>query len=105
MTIAELYEELKSLGLPVAYYQFEEKVTPPFIAYYFVNNNNDLMADNQNYAEISEYRVELYTVKKEPATEKLLEDKLKELRLPYSKYSEYIESEEMFQLIYQIQII
>lgn len=104
MTHNELFAELKTLGLPVAYYEFDEPVTPPYIAFYF-SSSNDLMADNQNYAEISEYRIELYTDKKDLATEKLVQDKLKELKLPYSKLEEKIEEEKLYQVIYTIQII
>lgn len=109
MTQAELYAALKSLGLPVAYSEFvstpENPAPPPlFICYQFANSD-DMMADNQNYVEISNFDIELYTNKKDPATEKLVQDKLKSLSLPYSKSETWIDSEKMFQVIYAIQLI
>ncbi|MFT9496609.1 hypothetical protein [Anaerosolibacter sp.] len=109
MTQAELFQALKSTGLPVAYGEFEDSKEnpappPPFITYQFVNGN-DLRADNHNYIEISNFQIELYTKLKEPLAEKKVQDKLKELRLPYSKVEAYIESEKVWQIIYEIQLI
>ena len=109
MTQAQLYTALKSLGMPVAYREFidtpENPAPPlPFITYQFANDG-DLKADNQNYLAISNFQVELYTAVKDPTREKLVQDKLKEMRLPYSKLEEWIDTEKMLQVIYQIQLI
>lgn len=104
MTQEELYIELNSLGLPLAYYDFEEEVEMPYLVYLF-SYSDDLMADNQNYKEISNFQVELYTDKKDLISESKVENKLKELRLPYSKLETRIESENMFQVVYTIQLI
>src|SRR5690606_12930439 len=104
MTQAELYQALKSLGMPVAYGSFSSPVSPPFITYQFAYNS-DMMADNQNYVEISNFQVELYTNKKDLAVEKLVQDKLKELGLPYSKVEAWLDDEKLFQVIYEIQLI
>lgn len=104
MTQAELYQALKSLGMPVAYGSFSSPVSPPFITYQFAYNS-DMMADNQNYVEISNFQVELYTNKKDLTVEKLVQDKLKELGLPYSKVEAWLDDEKLFQVIYEIQLI
>lgn len=104
MTQAELYAALKTLGMPVAYGEFTEPTTPPFITYQFAYNN-DLMADNQNAIGLDNFQVELYTKKKDLAKEKLVEDKLKELCLPYSKVETWLDEEKMRQVIYEIQLI
>lgn len=104
MTQAELYQALKSLGIPVAYGSFSTPVTPPFITYQFAYSS-DLIADNQNYVDISNFQVELYTAKKDLAAEKLIQDKLKELGLPYSKVETFLEEEKLYQVIYEIQLI
>lgn len=104
MTQAELYQALKSLGMPVAYGSFSTPVTPPFITYQFAYSS-DLIADNQNYVDISNFQVELYTAKKDLAAEKLVQDKLKELGLPYSKVETFLEEEKLYQVIYEIQLI
>lgn len=109
MNQAELFQALRSIGLPVAYREFKEGPNnplpaPPFITFLF-SYANDMMADNQNYLPIDNFQVELYTNLKHPPTEKMVEDKLKELGLPYSKTEAYIESEELIQIIYEIQLI
>lgn len=104
MTITELNQALKTIGLPLAYHSFKSAPMPPYLVYLF-STSEDLMADNQNYAEISNFQVELYNTKKDPATEKLVEDELKEFRLPYSKTETYIESEGLFEVLYLIQVV
>lgn len=109
MTQAELYQALKSIGLPVAYGEFIDTPenpapSPPFITYQYAYSG-DMIADNQNYLEAAFYQIELYTDKKDPATEKLVENKLKELRLPYSKIETWLDSENLRQVIYEVQLI
>ena len=109
MTQSELFVALGSLGIPVAYSEFvstseNPAPAPPFITYQFTNDD-DFKADNHNYVEISSFNIELYANKKDPVTEKLVQDKLKELRLPYSKSETWIDSEKMFQVVYTIQLI
>lgn len=104
MTQAELYAALKSLGMPVAYGEFTTATTPPFITYQFAYSN-DMQADNHNYIEISNFQIEVYTKTKDLAAEKKVQDKLKELRLPYSKIETWLDSENLRQVIYEVQII
>ena len=109
MTQEELYQALKAIGYPVAYSHFvstpqNPAPTPPFITYRFMNSS-DLMADGQNYAEISSFAVELYTDAKNQVAEAKVQDKLKDLRLPYTKTETWIDSEKLFQVIYEIQLI
>jgi len=109
MNIQELKTELNSLGLPVAYREFKNTSenpvpSPPFITYHFTFNS-DLIADNQNYVDIENFQVELYTAKKDLAAEKAIQDKLKELGLPYQKFETFIDSEKLYQMVYEIQIL
>lgn len=104
MTIAELNQALKTIGLPVVYHHFAKPPEPPYLVYLF-STSDDFMADNQNYQEVSNFQLELYNTKKDPPTEKLVEDRLKELRLPYGKTETYIESEGLFQVLYLFQVI
>ena len=90
--------------MPVVYGEFTQPIAPPFITYQFAYAN-DMQADNHNYLEISNFQIELYTRNKDPAAEKKIQDKLKELRLPYSKVEAWLESESLRQVIYEIQLI
>ena len=103
MTQAELFTALKSLGLPVAYGSFTTVTLPPFITYQFASND-DLFADNKNAIDAGNFQVELYTATKDLAREKLVQDKLKSLSLPYQKLETWIDEEKMYQILYEIQL-
>jgi len=109
MMLAELNQALKAIGYPVAYSHFVDTPQnpapkPPFITYREAYSN-DLIADNQNYVPVSNVQIELYTDRKDPAAEAAVQNKLKELGLPYSKTETYIEDERLFQVIYETQLI
>lgn len=104
MTQAELFQALKTIGIPVTYRAFKEPVEPPYLIYAYTYNN-DQVADNHNYVDISNFQIELYNTRKDLATERLVQDKLKELKLPYSKVENYLASEGMVQVVYEIQLI
>ncbi|MDQ1233348.1 hypothetical protein QE450_000846 [Paenibacillus sp. SORGH_AS306] len=109
MTQPELYEHLKSLGYPVAYSHFTATENspvpnPPYLIYLF-SYSSDVMADNQNFVPISTFQVELYTAKKDLGAEKLVQDKLKAIRMPYSKTEIFIETENLYQVVYDIKLM
>ena len=107
MTIAELYQGLVDTGLPVTYYDWTSAETvpePPYIAYLF-SYSNSLIAGDRNVADADIFQVELYTDKKDLASEKLVEDKLKEMYLPYYKTETKLETEGMYQIVYEINLI
>lgn len=104
MTITELDAELRKLDMPVAYREFDEYTAPPFLVYLFTGDA-DLKADDTNYQQISEIDVELYTAYKDPATEKIVEDKLRSLGLPWRKFEAWIDSEKVYQIAYEISIV
>lgn len=105
MTHEELFSALESIGMPVAYGEFVDAAPPlPFITYQNPGSN-DFIADNHNYVSIQEYQVELYTIKKDPETEKLLTDKFKELHIPYERFESPVRVDGMIQNVYIIQVI
>lgn len=104
MTRDELAQHLKTLGMPVAYRGFVRPVAPPYLVYVF-SANADVMADNQNYAEVDGYQIELYTGDKDPEREAAIQDLLKQLGLPYRKFEAWIESEKLHQIVYEVQVL
>lgn len=104
MTQAQLYAHLESLGLPLSYHHFTEEPDTPYLVY-FSFGSDDMMADDINYVGISNFFIELYTDKKDLASEKLVEDKLKELKMPFQKLEAWIETEDLFQVSYAVQLI
>ena len=109
MTLSELKQILDATGFPVAYY--EHKVTdthpapdPPFITYLELDSSN-FFADNKTYKQIRNVNIELYTDKKDLAAEKILEDLLDANDIPYETEEAFIQSQNLFQRIYQIGVI
>jgi len=104
MTLAELKKILDATGYPVAYSHFSSKQQPPFICY-LEDNSSNFSADNKVYHKGKDIFIELYTSKKDLVAEKKLEDLLDENEIPYDSDETYIESEKIFQKIYEVRLI
>lgn len=109
MTLEELKIILETTGLPVAYSHFTESENeplpaPPFITYLVVFSAS-LMADNQVYKEIQNVQIELYTDRKDLETEAILQAILNENEIPYATTEVYIESEMLYQKIYEVRLL
>lgn len=104
------YEDIKTMvagiGLPWAYYEFEEDTAeaPPFICYFFPERD-DFFADNCNYSKIETLRIELYTAEKDFDTEDLVEAALQGAGLTYTAAEERIDDEQMYLKVYEMEVI
>jgi len=103
MIYQELLAELKTL-YPTAYRKFKEPQSPPFILIVY-RYNNDFMADNINYVGVEYFNVELYTKKWNPPVEKEVESLLKSLGIAYDKSQTFLDSEDLYQTVYEIKLI
>jgi hypothetical protein len=103
MTLAELKQILDSVGYPVAYSHFNEAKKPPFICY-LVSNSSNFFADSKVYQKIDNIQIELYTSKKDLVAEGKLESILDTHEIPYETTEIYIESEKLFQKIYEVSL-
>lgn len=105
MTEQQIYDMLKTLGIPVAYDHFVEApnttVNPPFILYR-TDSTDGFKADDRTYYKNHRYVIDLVTDKKEPTREAALEAELDANHLPYDKEEDYIEGERIFQIRYFI---
>lgn len=104
MTLNELNNILKATGYPVAYSHFNDSVKPPFITYLVLGSEN-FNADNQVYNRIDDVNIELYTKIKDLEAEKKLEDILNENELVWEVTETYIETEKVFQRLYEVRLI
>ena len=105
----ELVTILKATGYPVAYSHFTETPNnpipnPPYITY-LVPSSDNFFADNKTYTKISNIDIELYTDKKDLAAEATLENLLDDNKIPYEAVETYVDSERLFQRIYEIGVI
>ena len=101
MDEAALFTLLKTTGLPVAYHHFTSPPSPPYMVYLFSYNTN-FGADNKVYDAAKNFQVELYTKTKDLASEKLIEDALNGADVYWEKTETYIESEGLYQVLYEI---
>ncbi|WP_342541046.1 hypothetical protein MHI39_08215 [Heyndrickxia sp. FSL K6-6286] len=109
MNLIELKDLLDTVGYPVAYYQFiatnnKPVPDPPYITYLVAYSSN-FMADGKVYKKIDNVQVELYTVKKDLTAEAKLEAVLDNNEIPYQTTETFIESEGLFQKIYEVRLI
>ena len=105
MTYGDITNMLKEAGLPLAYDHFAEGESPepPFLIFLFPDSDN-MFADNGVYFKISQLNMELYTDKKDPELEEKLEDILTAHEIPWEKSEVWIESEKMYEVLYQTEI-
>lgn len=105
MTYKDIAAMVKSFGLPYAYYQFEEGSGQqcPFVVFYYPNRE-DFIADGVNYVKKTILTIELYTDSKDFAAEANIEDALEAHEMVYSKEETYIDSEKMFEVIYDMEV-
>lgn len=108
MTLSELYTLLKSITgfeSKVTYRAWPEGKAPqlPFICY-LERGTNNFKADGKVYQKITYVDVELYTSKKEPAAEELIEQLFDDNDIPWDKSEIYIDSEHCFEIVYEITI-
>lgn len=106
MTREGVASMVASIGLPYAYYQFPEGTgqKPPFVVFFF-SASDDLYADDSNYQRIEQLNIELYTKDKDFAKEETLEGVLKTNGLTFYKYESYIDSEKMYQIAYEMEVL
>lgn len=104
MTLEKLYAILKATGFSVAYSHFEVKTSLPFITY-LVDGSSNMFADNKVYKKIENIKIELYTAEKNLEIEENLERLLDENEIAYETDETWIESEKLFQKIYEVELI
>ena len=109
MTQAELFTLLKIAGYPVAYNEFKVDVNnpppvPPYVAYLRTTDDN-IASDRKVHGKFKNYQIELYTDKKDLVAEKKVEEILNTIDTEYKVSETFIESETLFQVVYEIKII
>lgn len=105
MKFDDIQNMLKTLNIPVTYYQFDDdtEVAPPFCAWYSPGIVG-FYADNIVYAKQYEINIELYTDDKNWALEEALENILEANEIPYRKTESYIDSEKLFMQLYEAEV-
>lgn len=106
MPIEKIKDILAEAGLPVTYYQWPEEGVPelPYLVWYLPSSDN-FAADNKVYQRIERLNVELYARERDFDAEADLEAVLDEYELVWDKTSAFIETEEMYQTLYEMDLL
>lgn len=105
MTYEEIASMLSEMNLPLAYHHFSqgESPDPPFLIYLSPGSNN-FAADGKVFFKVKEIDIELYTDKKEPALEERLETILDAAGIFYEKTETYIDTEQLYEVLYETEV-
>jgi hypothetical protein len=108
MNLVEVKQILEKTGFPVAYFQFNPTPTkpvpqPPYICYLTPYSSN-MFADDEVYIDIENVQIELYTVKKDLSAEALVKGVLNQHKIPFETTESYIDSQQLFQKIYEVRL-
>lgn len=108
MTLSDIYTILTGItGFKdkVAYRAFEKGHAPslPYICYMATQTNN-FKADNKVYEVLQDVDIELYTRKKDTASEALIEAALDANDIVWDKYEDYIDDENMYMITYEVEV-
>ena len=68
-------------------------------------NREDAYADNQNYAKITALDLEFYSDKKRIESEIIIEDFLETNELLYTKTESFLDSEQMYMVLYEMEVL
>lgn len=105
MSYEEINEMMMEMGLPFAYHHFAEGESPhpPFLLF-LSPGEHTFSADNIMYHSFKQLDIELYTDEKSPETERIIEDVLREHQIYYTKSEIWIEAEQFYEVLYEMEV-
>lgn len=103
MNDKEIHEMLDSLEIPYAYHHFSDNVYPPFMIY-VDEPPTQIMADGEVYLSVKNYSFELYSDTKDTSLIQKVEKMFSDRGIRYKKEEGWIESEEMFEILFSVQL-
>ena len=106
MTYDEVVNMAEETGLPVAYDHLAEGESPdpPVLVFLFPSSAN-FSADGPVYAKINALHFELYTDKKEPEIEAMVEAVLDQRGIFYDKSEVWIPDERLYEVLYTMEVL
>ena len=102
----QMLTDIESAGIPITYYSYPDNDAPSLpYAVYFTPSTRAEAADDKNHARIQTLYIELYTENKDILLEETLEEILDDYSLVFDKTEAFLQSENMFDTIYQMEDI
>lgn len=105
MTHQEVLEMMNEMKLPYAYHHFVEGESPdpPFLVFLYPGSDN-FAADGKVYFKVNQLNIELYTDLKDVELEETVEAVLDEHGIFYEKSEVWIETENLYEVLYQTEV-
>lgn len=105
MTHQEVMTMLAEMNLPYVYDHFVEGESPdpPFLVFLYPGSNH-FAADGKVYFKVNRLNIELYTNKKDVELEETVEAVLDRHGIFYGKSEVWIESENLYEVLYQMEV-
>ena len=105
MTHQEVLEMMNEMKLPYAYHHFVEGESPdpPFLVFLYPGSDN-FAADGKVYFKVNRLNIELYTDLKDVELEETVEAVLDEHGIFYEKSEVWIETENVYEVLYQTEV-
>jgi len=105
VTHEEVMAVMEEIGLSYAYHHFAEGESPdpPFAVFLYPGSNN-FSADGMVYYKSSRLNIEIYTDLKNPKLELTVEAVLDLHGIFYEKSEVWIESENLYEVLYQMEV-
>ena len=105
MTHQEVLKMMDEMKLPYAYHHFVEGESPdpPFLVFLYPNSDN-FAADGMVYFKVNRLNIELYTDLKDVELEEIVEAVLDKHGIFYEKSEVWIESENLYEVLYQMEV-
>lgn len=103
MTHAELLAVLQPTGIPWTYHHWERKQEPPY-GVYLDQRDDPFYADDLNYVDFRETRLEVYSLERDPALDGRVKAALDQAGIPYEVDYTWIESEGLYETIFEIEV-
>ena len=96
---------LAEMNLPYAYDHFVEGESPdpPFLVFLYPGSNH-FAADGKVYFKVNRLNIEFYTDKKDVELEETVEAVLDRHGIFYGKSEVWIESENLYEVLYQMEV-
>lgn len=108
MTFKEVNTMIASFGMSYTYHEWdcapEDVPALPWVVFRYPNIS-DFYADNTNYQRVTALEIELCTENKDFDSEAAIESVLASKGLTYTKEELYIESERMFDVRYELEVL
>lgn len=105
MTHQEVLKMMDEMKLPYAYHHFVEGESPdpPFLVFLYPNSDN-FAADGMVYFKVNRLNIELYTDLKDVELEETVEAMLDKHGIFYEKSEVWIELENLYEVLYQMEV-